>query len=236
LPSNKNQHYVPRCHLRPFSLDNLGKAINLHLVNKGRAIFRAPLKSQCSSDYFYGYDTVLEGKLSELEGLYASLITRLEDQNTRPTAYEQLFLTRFISLQSKRTAKQVGHALKSLREMHDFIQLSHKAHDTAWNEPRPDLQTAMSVLMDAFGYEIRVGLLNDLKVVLFKNKTKRDFVTSDDPAVLTNRWQLQRLKRSSFGTNSAGLVLFMPLGPRCSPSAPMAQKWGCELRSDLVSS
>jgi hypothetical protein len=205
-------------------------------VNKGRAIFRAPLKSQCSSDYFYGYDTVLEGKLSELEGLYASLITRLEDQNTRPTAYEQLFLTRFISLQSKRTAKQVGHALKSLREMHDFIQLSHKAHDTAWNEPRPDLQTAMSVLMDAFGYEIRVGLLNDLKVVLFKNKTKRDFVTSDDPAVLTNRWQLQRLKRSSFGTNSAGLVLFMPLGPRCSPSAPMAQKWGCELRSDLVSS
>ena len=22
----------------------------------------------------------------------------------------------------------------------------------------------------------------------------------------------------------------------CSPSAPMAQKWGCELRSDLVSS
>ena len=40
------------------------------------------------------------------------------------------------------------------------------------------------------------------------------FLTSDDPAVLTNRWYLQRINRQDFGIGSAGVILLLPLTPR----------------------
>jgi hypothetical protein len=40
----------------------------------------------------------------------------------------------------------------------------------------------------------------------------------------------------NLGQNTIGTGAGSSQGAACSPSAPMAQKWGCELRSDLVSS
>lgn len=39
MPEYKNQHYVPRAHFKPFSLGGSGKAINIHLVQKDRAVW-----------------------------------------------------------------------------------------------------------------------------------------------------------------------------------------------------
>src|SRR5207253_2028261 len=39
-------------------------------------------------------------------------------------------------------------------------------------------------------------------------------VTSDDPAVFTNKYAIQRLKDNSLGVMSSGLILTMPLTPR----------------------
>jgi Protein of unknown function (DUF4238) len=156
----------------------------------------------------------MERRLAGLEGVYAELIKRTADISYRPGIDEQRFFARLISLQTKRTAEQVKHALINMREMYDFFQLSCKAHGIALEEPPPDTHSAMASVMSAFSYELREKILDDLKVVILRNESTRDFVTSDHPAVLTNRWQIQRLKRNSFGTNSAGLLLFMPLGPK----------------------
>ena len=61
-----------------------------------------------------------------------------------------------------------------------------------------------------------LNVVADLKVCLVKNKTSVPFVTSDDPAILTNRWQLlsKRTKGHSFGLNSAGDILLLPLSPQ----------------------
>lgn len=51
---NKNQHFVPKVHLRPFSLDGENLSISLINLRQMKPIPNAPVKNQCSSDYFYG--------------------------------------------------------------------------------------------------------------------------------------------------------------------------------------
>jgi hypothetical protein len=58
--------------------------------------------------------------------------------------------------------------------------------------------------------------IDDLKLCLIRNRTRISFITSDDPAVMTNRWYLEdprNLGRSA-GLGSAGALMLMPLSPR----------------------
>jgi hypothetical protein len=69
MPEKKNQHFVPRCALKPFSLDGAGAAINLFNISRAREIRNAPVKGQCARDYLYGSgENSLEDSLVELEG------------------------------------------------------------------------------------------------------------------------------------------------------------------------
>jgi len=51
----KNQHFVPRHYLKRFSFDQ-GSQIHLFNLNSKKYVPEAPLRSQCSSSYFYGED------------------------------------------------------------------------------------------------------------------------------------------------------------------------------------
>lgn len=69
MASNKNQHFVPRCYLRPFTINCNNKAINLFNIDKQKFIKNAPVKHQCSRDYFYGEDLIIEKALQPIEGV-----------------------------------------------------------------------------------------------------------------------------------------------------------------------
>ncbi len=58
--------------------------------------------------------------------------------------------------------------------------------------------------------------IDDLKFCIIKNKTKVPFITSDNPAVLTNKWRLgkDRAPGHSFGIGSAGMLALLPLTPK----------------------
>jgi hypothetical protein len=85
MPENKNQHFVPRCALKPFSLDGAGLAINLFNIPRARAIQNAPVKSQCARDYLYGKgEKSAEGLLARLEGNYARIVSHLSS-GSQPT-------------------------------------------------------------------------------------------------------------------------------------------------------
>jgi hypothetical protein len=55
--------------------------------------------------------------------------------------------------------------------------------------------------------------IEDLKKCFVRNETARSFVTSDDPAIITNKFFMQKLGRSNFGLASSGAMLLMPLSP-----------------------
>lgn len=78
MPAHKNQHFVPRCALKPFTFNGKGKGINVFNISSKRAIQNAPVKGQCARDYLYAKeDLTIEKGLITLEGHYARIVVIL---------------------------------------------------------------------------------------------------------------------------------------------------------------
>ena len=103
MPSNKNQHFVPRCHLRPFTKDGAKQAINLFNIDRMQFVENAALKSQCSRDYFYGTDQLLENALRTMEVGYGRLMSEIVHPAYRLIDAHRVLLRRFWLLQHLRT-------------------------------------------------------------------------------------------------------------------------------------
>src|SRR5690606_21086882 len=62
-------------------------------------------------------------------------------------------------------------------------------------------------------FATEMDIVSDLKACLIKNKSKVPFVSSDDPAIMANRWHQSdnRAIGMGFGLGSSGLLGFLPL-------------------------
>ncbi len=206
MATNKNQHFVPRCYLRPFTLDCSNKAINLFNIDRLRFIENAPVKNQCSGDYFYGKDPALDTALKSTEDTYGKVLKEILKPGYKLTDSHRHFLRRFWLLQFMRTDAASRHAVEMNEAIVDIAGLD--IHDFRYGI-REAVQAAMQLFVE------KMDIVDDLTVCLFKNKTSSPFFTSDDPAVLTNLWYLndRRTKGRSFGLQSAGNLLLLPLSP-----------------------
>jgi Protein of unknown function (DUF4238) len=207
MASNKNQHFVPRCYLRPFTAGGDGKAIHLVNLDLEKAIFGAPVKGQCSGDYFYGDDLVLEKRLQAFEGLYATRLAAILTPDYRLTDEDSDLLREFWVLQHMRTEAASRAVVEIYDQMEDEIGPLPAGAKT-------DIKGAVRTAMKIF-FEVR-GVLSDLNVRLIRNLTDRPFITSDDPAVMTNRWHLTdaRVKGIAPGLQNAGMTGLLPLSPK----------------------
>lgn len=213
MASNKNQHFVPRCYLRPFAVDGTdGAASNLYNVDRRRFIEGAPLKHQCSRDYFYGKDSELEKAIQLVETSYAEALRAILAPGYVLVDLHRTQLKVFWQLQHMRTEAasiRTSEMMESMRDTAESVRSA--ARDLKF---RLEIQDAVQMAMRAFAESIRI--LQDMKVCLIKNRTDIPFFTSDDPAVLTNRWYLEMpaANRRAFGLGSAGDILLLPLSPR----------------------
>src|SRR4051812_994327 len=103
MASNKNQHFVPRCYLRPFTIDEADSAINLYNVDRRKFIERAPVKHQCSGAYFYGKDPLLEKAIQAIESKYGAALREILGPGYRLTDEHRYLLKLFWLLQHLRT-------------------------------------------------------------------------------------------------------------------------------------
>jgi hypothetical protein len=211
MADHKNQHFVPRSALKPFTLNADGLAINVFNIKRHRAIQNAPVKGQCARVYLYGVDLTIEKLLVRLEGQYARIIANLSlGGQLNDADLEWLHL--FAMVQFRRTAQTIEEMRKFNERM---AEITFKNHP----EQRPkDDRTDNELMLVSLkiGFE-HMKYITDLKLTVFRNQTDSDFVISDNPLVLTNRFYFQRLRRGNFGLASSGALLVMPLGPRlCS--------------------
>ena len=207
MASNKNQHFVPRCYLRPFTLDGTNAAINLYNVDRQKFIEQAPLKHQCSGDYFYGKDPVLEAEIQGFESNYAAVLREILNPKYVLTDEHRHFLKTFWLLQYLRTEA----ASKRAVEMAEATLTLSEVKDPSFRlEIREAVQMAMKVFTES------MNSVADMKICLLRNTTNTPFITSDDPAILTNRWYLEKKKNrgDSFGIHSAGDIFLLPLNPK----------------------
>lgn len=206
MATNKNQHYVPQVYLRQFASSGSTTTINLFNIDRKSFIERASIKNQCSKSYFYGADLHLEKALQPLESRYSSIVSEVSSPDYKATDAHCLFLKRFWLLQYMRTEAASRRAMEMTERMGEVIG------DTA-EKFKLSLDEAVRQSMVTFGNKMDV--IDDLSACFLKNKSEVDLITSDDPAVLTNRWHIQdqRTKGKSFGLRSAGALCVLPLSP-----------------------
>lgn len=208
MADNKNQHFVPRCHFRPFTVDGEGRAINLYNLGLRRPISRAPVKNQCSGDYFYGEDKRLDDAIRTVEDGYGHIMSRLLGENPAITVREDAVLRRFIYLQHLRTEATTRNAAMMVRAM-----MQTPGADMTLPDFKQEMRLAVTAAM--FAYARTMHIVDDLKLRLVRNRTGVPFITSDDPAVMTNRLHIQYMhaRWRRFGSSTAGTIFILPLSP-----------------------
>lgn len=195
-------------YLRPFCTSE--GAGSLALFNVARKIYipKASLKGECSKRYFYGRDPWYENHMQKIEGTYNEVVRRIRVSGYRLLESDRKFLLMFWLFQHSRTEARAKEAVEMGNVFADAIDLPAEENDF-------DEEAAVKAAIGNFLYYN--GQLDDLKVRLIKNKTSHAFVTSDDPAVLCNRWYVSdpRPMKYSFGggLGSSGTILILPLTP-----------------------
>lgn len=185
-------------------------AINVFHQSGIRGISNAPVKGQCSRAYFYGSDLELELLFQGVEGDYASIIRKLLQDEESLDAGDLRNLRAFCHLQMGRTEAAV---LRTSVMVQGVDEITHRGFE----EHRKDaLDVSHQTMLNRTlrSYLLQLDSTKDLEVCILTNKTRRDFVTSDDPAILTNRLMVQRLGNTPAGAVSSGTQIFMPLTPR----------------------
>jgi hypothetical protein len=185
MADKKNQHYVPRVDLRPWSFNGEGKAIALFNIERRITIPSAPLKNQCSSNFFYGRDLVLEDWLADVEGDYGTLMSKLKSLGGQELSDALDFLREFSYLLYVRTERSVEQDMTFMDDMAKAIYRG---------EPQVLPERERTVKEAIIRWSETRHILSDLRAVLVSNATSVPFVTCDDPAVLTNRLSLQKHK------------------------------------------
>lgn len=207
MASNKNQHFVPRCHLRPFTKGEEGASICVFNLDRQQFFVNASVKHQCSRDYFYGKSDALERAIRFIEDSYSGVVRSVRLPRHAMTESEKLVLRRFWLLQYMRTEAASRRSVEIATE-------SDRVAGVEALSFRYDVQQAVQLAMRT--YADTMDCIDDLKVCLIRNRTSVPFITSDDPAVLANRLYLEdkRIAGRSFGLQSAGLLAILPLTPR----------------------
>lgn len=206
MASNKNQHYVPRCLLKPFTKDGDGLCINLFNLDRGRLVRGAPVKNQCSGDYFYGKDADLERAIQGMEARYGMVRDAVHEPGYRLTDEHRQALKDFWLFQYMRTDAAARRIAEMANGAADFFMDGDPRFRM---EIKPAVHEAMRV------YSTGGESVSDLKVCLLRNRSTVPFITSDDPAVLANRLHQQHpdLRGRNFSLVSAGALLLLPLSP-----------------------
>lgn len=206
MASNKNQHYVPRCYLKPFTNGGENASINIYNIDRHKFIKLAPVKNQCSGDYFYGKDDQLEAAIQSVEQGYGRVLQNILSSSSIISSGCLDMLKIFWVFQYMRTE---GASIRSA-QMFDETFSTIPAGSSFSLEIKEAVQAAMRTFAEC------MHVVTDLKVCLLRNATKVPYVTSDDPAILTNRWQLEdkRTRGGALGLRQAGAILLLPLSPK----------------------
>lgn len=186
MPIQKNQHYVPRSYLSKFSSYANGKAIDLFNISQRKIIKRAPIKTQCSGSYFYGIDLNLENTLSEIEGAYALAVRELIDNGGHIKADDKEVIRCFSIIQHQRTDAAVRRNIIAHEKMNSALGGKFRE---ALEEMEMDHDRALTIALNSC--PIIYEVTEDMGYAVIKNETEHEFITSDDPVILLNKFYHQ---------------------------------------------
>jgi hypothetical protein len=218
-PKKKNNHFVPRSYLRRFCSGS-DRQIALYNLNSGRTVEAAPIKSQCSRDYFYTKNPIFEENFNKIEGEQERLLSDIIASQSVPALWssDRGLLSSGVMFQVGRTATTVAnvdHVTNQFGKALLRLHLTKEARtDLLEYLPKIEIMTPDAV-MDAVGQHLPMWpLIDDLDSTLFLNDTDEDFLTSDHPVALCNSLPASHAFDRRIGFASRGLIIVYPISPR----------------------
>ena len=82
-PKKKNNHFVPRSYLKRFCAGS-ERQVGLYNFNSDVTVESAPIRSQCSKDYFYTKNPAFEKEFTNIEGIQKRLLDDIINYPTAP--------------------------------------------------------------------------------------------------------------------------------------------------------
>jgi len=212
MPEQKNQHYVPVLILKNFSEDSVNT--NLLVIKTNKYVNNIPIKDQSSEDYFYGKDKVVEKSLAELEKIFGLLLKEIAERDYLPNygTFEHFLLNLFIVSTSARTLYSGEATNEQIDKMCSIVFSHHDKFDDFAKNYKVGIETP-----SAFSLGIAVTCVKyiaDLEYKILDNKTKSEFIISDNPVIKYNKFLLKRnWPGSHVGYGTLGIQFYCPLSP-----------------------
>lgn len=208
----KNQHYIPKFYLRNFSINGKGKQIGIFNVHNDFFFPMAPLKTQGSKNFFYGYDGVVEDRLSNIEGFLSSVIRGILTNKILPqkNSTEYIDLLAFVGLTHLRNPVIIENIKNSTAIMKERILEIDSKSDVENIIPLVSHDEAIDVAIS--NLRLIIENIRDLNVKLLINKSRVPFITSDFPIVRYNQFLEERKwMHGKTGFGNTGLQIYIPL-------------------------
>lgn len=213
----KNQHYVPRFYMKPFSIiKNEGTKKEKVLISFYQFkdnLFRdnVPTTSVCSEDFFYDEDGKIENKLAEKENKWGTAILKI-NCGEELTASEVNDVREFTVYQINRTKAMLDHnqdmAITMLTDaLYNQTSCLDKSVIEEMVEKKVEEEITPEYNLDLV--KENLSIIDDLEMVIFENKTDVAFFTSDVPVIIINPWKVQHA-----GLGEIGTVVFFPISQR----------------------
>jgi len=234
MANKKNQHFLPQFYFKNFSSNK--KIINLILRQSGKIIKSAPIKGQCSKNYFYG-NVEIEDSFSKIEGVHSNILKKLISISSHqefidyindfdPITHkdiarnpEMLTLLQIIVFQKNRTEYEAKKMSTSLSRMYKELFLSHLEakeemkllkYKDYFNIEADETYTVLMLIKIAFSL---VPAILDLGIYILKNQTEEEFIFSDSPVIFYNQAYKDIKGVGVLGLQSPGLLIFFPISP-----------------------
>lgn len=215
----KKQHYIPQFHLRKWSRD--GKHIALFNKNNGICVNGvASIKNMAAKDYLYGKDDKIENYLGKIEARISPIYDKIITSKSLSALSEEdvAYLLLHITLCNERTlgsAERFEDLVKATVKESIAIKQAHGQDldiDTSLIDDHVKIVNPCNMSMNA-AFDL-FPVISDLKMLLIRNTSNNEFVTSDYPAIKYNLWSNKRNLYSGWGLSSVGLMFFVPISPQ----------------------
>ncbi|KAF0233709.1 MAG: hypothetical protein FD177_1493 [Desulfovibrionaceae bacterium] len=212
----KNQHFVPQFYLRNFSISGNSRGISCYNISRRLLICQASIRGQASKDNFYDNDGTVEEYLSKIEGLFSDVIRSIIDGvcDYSSDSFQSMMKMFMINLyvRTEKMAADVERALDKIVRIVSRERVSEDMQrflDSAMlklNHPGTIMLNNVKSILD---------VIYDLDVVVLKNCTSVDFVTSDNPVAIYNMYLERRgFKGGLGGLSLKGVQIIVPISPR----------------------
>ena len=213
MPEKKKHHYVPKFHLRNFSIDQNGKQLKICRKQPFLIIGNGDLRSQGYVKNFYGETDEYENALADFEGVVSKIIQFVVKHETIPKKgtdeYNNLHF--HTMLQNSRTKAAADDVNKLTENTIKSITKGDARFEKLGEKLVFEMDQPIFLALHALYKSL--PKTEDFKLII--NRSPRSFLTSDCPVLLYNQF-LERRKHPGghLGLATKGLQIIFPIHPK----------------------